>query len=84
MVPTVSTLTPLVRSTAESILVTVYKLAMGRFADIPCPTTRPQNEGSIPPPPNAPPRQSIPWPNSGSASENLFETRKKLANSPLL
>ena len=59
---------------------TVYKLAMGQFGKVPHPTTRPQNEGYNPPPlediPNAPPRQSTPWPNSGSASENLFETRK--------
>ena len=62
------------------MLVMVYKLAMGQFAEVPDPTTRPQNEGSNPPQleyvPNAPPRQSTPWPNSGSTSENLFETRK--------
>ena len=60
-VATVSTQTPTARSTAESILVTVYKLAMGQFAKVPHQTTRPQNEGSNPPPlediPNAPPRQ---------------------------
>ena len=74
VVATVSTQTPSVRSTAESVPVTVCKLAMGQFAEVPCPTTRPQNEKSYPPPlediPNAPPRQSTPWPNTGSASEN--------------
>ena len=58
----------------------VYKLAMGQFAEVPHQTTRPQNEVSNPPPlediPNAPPRQSTPWPNSRTTSENLFETRK--------
>ena len=77
---TVSTQTPTVKSTAESILVTVYKLAMGQFAEVPHPITRPQNEGSNPPSlediPNDPPRQSIPWSNPGSTSENVFETRK--------
>ena len=76
-VATVSTRTPTVRSRTESILVMVYKLAMRQFAEVPHPTTRPQNEGSNPPPlediPNAPPRQSTPWPNlGGSTSENLF------------
>ena len=64
MVATVSTQTPTGRSTAESIPVTVYKLAMGQFAEVPHPTCRPQNEESNPPPlediPNAPPRQSTP------------------------
>ena len=53
---------------------------MGQFAEVPCQTTRPQNEGSNPPPlediPNAPPRQSTPWTNSESTSENMFETKK--------
>ena len=84
-VATVSTQTPIARSTAESIPVMVYKLATGQFTEVPCLTTRPQNEGSNPPPledmPSAPPRQSTPWSNSGSTSENLFETRR-LANSP--
>ena len=54
--------------------------------EVPYPTTRPKNEGhpltqnSNPPPleyiPSAPARQGTPWPNAGSASENLFETRK--------
>ena len=61
-VATVSTQTPTARSTAESIPVMVYKLAMGQFAEVQCQTTRPQNEVSNPPPlediPNAPPRQS--------------------------
>ena len=79
-VATASTQTPTARSTAESISMTVYKLATGQFAEVPHQTTRPQNEGSNPPPlediPNAPTREGIPWPNSGSTSENLFETRK--------
>ena len=58
MVATVSAQTPVVRSTAESILVMVYKLGTGEFAEVPCPTTRPKIEGSNPPPlediPNAP------------------------------
>ena len=80
MVATVSTQTPSIKSTAESILMTVYKLTMGKFAEVPCPTTRPQNKISNPLPlediTNAPPRQSTSWPNTGSASEHLFETTK--------
>ena len=57
----------------------VHKLVMGKFAEVPHQTTRPQNKGSNPPPLedilNALPRQSTPWPNLGSTSENLFETR---------
>ena len=79
-VATVSTQTSTARSTAESVPVTVYKLATGQFAEVPNQKTRPQNEGSNPPPleyiPHAPPRQSTPWPNSGSTFENLLETRK--------
>ena len=64
----------------------VYKLATGKFAEVPYPTARPQNEGhhsiqiTDPLPlediPNATVRQSTPWPSTGSASENLFDTRK--------
>ena len=79
-VATVSNQTTTARSTAESLLVMVYKIATGQFAEVPCETTIPQNEGSNPSPlediPNALPRQGTPWPNSGSTSENLFETRK--------
>ena len=79
-VATVSTQTPVVRSTVESIPVTVYILVMRKFAEILCLATRSQNEGSNPQPledmPNAPVRQSTHWPNSGSASKNLIETRK--------
>ena len=79
-VATVSTQTPAARSTAVSVPVTVYNLATGQFAEVPCQTTRPQNEGSNPTPlediPNAPPRQSTPWPHPGSTSENLFLNRK--------
>ena len=85
-VATPPTQTPLVMSVAESILVMVYKLAKGKFDEVPYPTGRPQNEGhppiqsSNPPPleeiPNAPVRHGTPWPSTGSASENLFDTRK--------
>ena len=54
MVATVSTQTPVVRSAAESIQVTVYKLAIRKFAEVSCLTTRPQNEGS-----NLPPLEDI-------------------------
>ena len=58
----------------------VYKLAMGQYAEVPHPTTRSLNDNTNPPPlediPSAPVRQSTPWSNAGSASENLFETRK--------
>ena len=68
------------RSTANSILVMVYKLATRQFAEVPCQTTRPKNKGPNPQPLedilSAPVRQNTPWPNAGSASENLFETRK--------
>ena len=77
-VATVSTQTPMVRSTAESIPVAIHKLAMGQFSEVPCPTTRYISEN--PPPlediPSAPVRQGTHWPSAGSASENLFETRR--------
>ena len=86
-VATTSTQMPVTRSTAAaSIPVMVYTLATGKFAEVPYPTARPQNEGhtsiqgSNPPPlediPNAPVRQGSPWSSTGSDSENLFETRK--------
>ena len=84
-VTTASTQMPVVRSTAASIPVTVYKLATGQFADVLNPTGRPQDKRnssihSKPPPlediPNAPVRQGTPWANSGSAPENLFMVRK--------
>ena len=91
-VATTSTQMPVVRSTAESIPVMVYKLAMRKFAEVHYPTARPKNEGhpsiqsSNPPPlediPNAPVRWGIPWPSTGSASQNLFETRKDWPISP--
>ena len=70
----------------------VYKLATGQFAEVPHPTGRPQNDRnasihSNPPPlegtPNAPVRQGTPWPNSGSAPENLFRERKDWPISPM-
>ena len=88
MVAIVGTQRPVVRSAAESTPVMVYKLATGKFAAVPCPTTRPLNEGSNPPPledtPNAPVRQGTPWPSTGSASEILFETRKDWPIPPTL
>ena len=85
-VATTSTQMPVVRSTAEYIPVMVYQLATGKFPEVPYPTARPQNKGhpSVqipnPPPlediPNAPVRQGTTWPSTGSASKNLFETRK--------
>ena len=79
-VATVSTQTPIVRSTAESILVMVYKLATEQFAEVPYPTTRSLNDNTNPPPlediTSAPVRQGTPWTNLRSASENLFKTRK--------
>ena len=80
IVAIVTTQTPVVRSAAESIPVMVYKLATGKFAEVQFQTTRSQNKGSNLPPlediPNAPVRQGTPWPSTGSASKNLFETRK--------
>ena len=85
-VASTSTQTPVTRSTAASILVMVYKLATGQFVEVPYPTARPQNKGhpstqnSNPPLlvdiPSAQVRQGTPLPNTGSASENLFETKK--------
>ena len=85
-VATTSTQMPVTRSATTSIPVMVYKLAAGQFAEVPYLTTRPQDGGhpltpnSNPPPlediPSAPFRQGTPWPNTGSALENLFETRK--------
>ena len=64
MVVTVSTQTPMVRSTTESIPVTIYKLAMGQFTEVLHPTTRSLNDN--PPPlediPSVPVRQGTPWP----------------------
>ena len=69
---TTSTQIPVTRSVTTSILVTVYKLAAGQFAEVPYPTIRPQEEGhpltqnSNPPPlkdiPSAPVRQGTTWP----------------------
>ena len=62
--------------------------------EVPCLTTRPQNKGhpstqNPNPPPlevilSVPIRQGSPWPNTGSASENLFETRKDWPIPPTL
>ena len=45
IVATGSTQALVSRSTAESIWVTVYKLATEKFAEVPHPTARPQNKG---------------------------------------
>ena len=85
-VATTSTQTPMVKSTAVSIPVMVFNLATRKFAEVPYPTGRPQNEGnpsihkSNPPPlediPSAPVRQDTSWPSTEPASENLFKIRK--------
>ena len=85
-VATASTQMPMKRSTATSILVMVYKLATGQFAEVPHPTTRPQTKGhpsvqsSKPPPlediPKAPVRQGTPWPSTGSPSKNFLKQEK--------
>ena len=85
-VATASTQMPVTRSTAIVILVTVYKLATEQFAEVPHPTARPQNaehpsvQSSNPQPlediPKTPVRQGTSWPSTGSASKNLFKTRK--------
>ena len=66
----------------------VYKLAAGQFAEISHPTSRSLNDYTNPPPiediPSAPVRQGTPWPNAGSASENLFDTRKDWPIPPTL
>ena len=84
MVATISMQTPMVRSTADSILVAIHKLAMGQFVEVSCPTTSSTSDN--PPPlediPSVPVRQGNPWPNAGLASENLFETRKDWPNPP--
>ena len=84
-IATASTQMPVVRSTATSIPVMGDTLATGQFAEVPHLTGRPQDDRNVsihsnPPPledtPKAQVRQGTPWPNSGSALENLFETRK--------
>ena len=91
-VATMSTQMPVIRSTATSIPVIIYKLATGQFVEVPNLTARPQNrrhpstQSSNPPPLegilNAPIRQGTPWPNTGSASEKFIRNHKRLANSP--
>ena len=57
---------------------------MERFAKVPHPATRSINDNPKPLEdiPSAPVRQGTPWPNEGSASETLFETRKDWPISP--
>ena len=81
---TTSTQTPVV----NSIPVMVYNLAKGMFDGVPYPTERPQAEETpslhnfsppaleaIPNATNFQVREDTPWPNTESASMNLFETR---------
>ena len=78
-VATTSTQMPVTRSTATSIQIMVYNLATGKFREVPCPLTLTQNSNTptLEDIPSAPVIQGTPWPNAGSASENLFETRKE-------
>ena len=69
MVVTVSTQTPMVRSTAQSIPVTINKLATGQFADILHPTTRSIND-------NPSPLEDIPSAQCRFSIRDLFKTRK--------
>ena len=69
MTATTSTQTQTTGFTATAIPVTVHKLATGQFPEAPCPT-------SLEDIPKAPIRHGTPWPNAGSTSEDLFETRK--------
>ena len=68
----------MMRSTSESIPMTINKLATGESAKVPHQTTRSENDN--PPPlediPSAPVRQGTTWPYPGLASENMFKTRK--------
>ena len=78
-VATTSSHMPVTRSTATSILAKVYKLGTEQFAEVPCPNTRPQNEGSNPPLLKDIPSahlDRLPLGPTQSASENLFENRK--------
>ena len=87
MVATVSTQTTTVRSTAESIPVIVYKLAMEQFTEVPCPTTRPQNEKSNPPPlediPKVPPDRASPGPIQDQP-QKIYLRQEKTGQFPLL
>ena len=87
-VATTSTQTPMVKSAAAFILMTVYDLAKGKFDGVPYPSERPQAEenpsthNSSPPQPEAIPngptfqvREDTPWPDTVPASINLFKAR---------
>ena len=75
---TVSIQTPVVRSKVESIPVTLHKLAMGQFAEVPHPTTRSLNDN--PPPlediPSAPVRQGYPLAQCRFGIRESVQTRK--------
>ena len=81
---TTSTQTQTTGFATTAILLTMHKLATGQFAEASSPIARPQNGGHTsvqnPPPlediPKAPVRQSTPWPNAESTSENLFEIQE--------
>ena len=87
---TTTTQTPMTKSAATSIPVTVYNLAQGKFQGIPNLTTRVQGEGPSTPRYNNPQeqqpeataavtplqnREDTPWPNTMPASTNLFGSR---------
>ena len=79
MVATVSTQTPLVRATARvytsnSIQIGNRKICWNHMSNNQTPEQRIQPPWKIYP--NTLARQGTPWPKTGSASENLFETRK--------
>ena len=99
MVATTSTQTlqtPTVKTATESIPVTVYNLAKGKYyilhqLERPQPEANPFNFHSNPPPlediPTAPiyqVREGNPWPNIMPTSENLFWNQSRLAYSPFL
>ena len=65
----------------ETIPTTMINLAKGKSQEIP-PQGGSSADSNHPPLENIPIRAGTPWPRAGSMSENLFESRKKLANSP--
>ena len=87
---TVTTQTPVAKSAATTIPLTVYNLAEGQFKGIPYPITKFQEEGPSTPSCNNPQeqqpeatiaaatpqsREDTPWPNTMPASINMFNTR---------
>ena len=68
-----------IMQTSETL--TMINLAKGKSQEIP-PKEVPQLITIPPPLENIPTRAGTPWPRAESMSENLFESRKGLANSP--